>query len=117
MLGLRAEYDEEISPLATNLHRPTPFAPARPLHDDTINTSETRLYCPTFFALTLDSELLGDAESQTTPAGIANMFGLRAEYDAIEDLRLSRTIENDSTHDAEISTSSSTDNGRDHRRI
>ena len=36
------------------------------------------------------------------------MSDLRAEYSAIEDLRLSRTIENDSMHDAEIYTSPST---------
>ena len=33
------------------------------------------------------------------------MFGMRAEYDATEDLRLSHAIENDSTHDTETSAS------------
>ena len=36
------------------------------------------------------------------------MFGLRAEYDTIEDLRLSRITQNDSTHNIKTSTSSST---------
>ena len=42
------------------------------------------------------------------PFGIANMFGPRAEYDAIEDLRITRIIENDSTHDTKTSASPST---------